>query len=213
MRKLFCLGLVVTLFASCAKDDPTTSVAPVDKANYFPLQIGNYWIYEHFEIDSSGNETKRNSTDSVVISGDTVIGGNQYYIMEDYAINGGMWESTDYLRDSSGYIVNREGKIIFSADNFTDTLASIIHIEGGDTLFVVNYQMEKLTSQVVVPAGTFEVLNFKGTIIEYYQYPGIKNPRYSNNYFADNVGKISETTLYFHSPIISEKRLVRYKVK
>lgn len=66
MRKLIYLGLLVALFTSCDKDNSTPIIDSADKANYFPLQIGNYWVYEHYDIDSLGNETIKNRTDSVI---------------------------------------------------------------------------------------------------------------------------------------------------
>lgn len=217
MRFSIYLGLVVvvTLFASCEKENSNPPIDPVVEANYFPLEIGNYWIYDHYDIDSLGNETKRNRTDSVILSRDTIINGNQYFVLEgtNYPYDGGRWGIVDVLRDSSGYIVSANGKIKFSVDNFTDTLASKFEISGQDTLFVLTYQMEEITNQVVVPAGEFEALNYKGTVITTNPNQGVKNPRYLNNYFADNVGKVLQTYFFLSSPIISEKRLVRYKIK
>lgn len=214
MRKLIYLGLLVALFTSCDKDNSTPIIDSADKANYFPLQIGNYWVYEHYDIDSLGNETIKNRTDSVIISRDTIVNGNQYYILEgtNYPFDGGSWGIVDILRDSSGCVVNEKGQVKFSANNFTDVLASKTEIENEDTLYVLTYRMEKITNQVDVPVGEFEALNYKGTVITYNPSLNVKNPRYLNNYFADNVGKILETYFYLNSPIISEKRLIRYKI-
>lgn len=215
MRKLFYLGFVVALFTSCDKEVSNPIIDPVDKPNYFPLDVGNYWVYEHYDIDLLGNETKSGKTDSVIVSGVKVVNGNQYYVLEgtSYPFNGGSWGIVDVLRDSSGYVVNVNGQIKFSADNFTDTLISKIEVINKDTLYILTYRMEKLNNQVVVPAGKFEALNFKGTLITSNPEQGVKNPRYLNNYFAVNVGKVLETYSYLSSPIISEKRLVRYKIK
>jgi hypothetical protein len=214
MRNLFYLGLVVLLITSCNKEESNLIINPVDKANYFPLKVGNYWIYEHYDIDSLGNETYKNKTDSIILIRDTIIKGNQYFVLEgtNYQFNGGNWGIVDILRDSSGYIVNEKGQIKFSLDNFNDTLTSKIEVINNDTLYIVTFKMEKTINKVVVPAGEFEVLNFKGTVLTFNPNQGIMNPRYLNNYFADNVGKILETYFYLSSPIKSEKRLVRYKI-
>jgi hypothetical protein len=215
MRKLFYLGFVIILFASCEKDDSNSINDSVEKTNYFPLGIGNYWIYKHYDIDSLGNETERDRIDSVIINRDTIINNNQYFILEgtNYPFNGESWGIVDILRDSSGYVVNEKGKIKFSSENFTDTLASEIEVINEDTLYILTYRMEKLTNHAVVPAGEFEALNYKGTVITSNPSQGVKNPRYMNNYFANNVGKILETYFFLSSPIIGERRLVRYKIK
>jgi len=214
MRKLFYLGFMVALFASCDKEDSNPIIEPIDKANYFPLEIGNYWIYEHFDLDSLGNETERNRTDSVILSRDTIINGNQYFILEgtNYPFNGGRWGIVDILRDSSGYIVNEKGQIRFSADNFSDTLASKVEVFNDDTLYTLTYQMEIVSNPVTVPAGEFEVLNFKGTVTTPQKIPRTQNPRFMDNLYSKNVGKVLQSYFYLHSPFISEKRLVRYNI-
>ena len=61
-------------------------------------------------------------------------------------------------------------------------------------------------------AGLFEVLNFKGTALSYRDLSGIENPRYLNNLYAKGVGKVLQTYFFFHSPVISEKRLIKYHI-
>jgi len=210
MRKLFLLVLAISLFAACNKDKTN----PQEESNYFPMQIGNYWVYQHYNIDSLGNETDMNKTDSVIIKRDTIINNKQYFVLEgtNYPYNGNRWEILDYLRDSSGYLVNFNGIIKCSENNFTDTLVSKTEVIGEDTLYFLTYQMEAPDNYIIVPAGEFEVLNFKGTVVMPKNHPGIKNPRYMNNYYADGVGKIIETYFFLSSPFISEKRLVRYNI-
>ena len=160
---------MIASFASCNKEHSNPKLDPVDKTNYFPLEIGNYWIYEHYDIDSSGIETERNRTDNVILSRDTIINGNQYFILEgtNYPFDDGNWGIVDILRDSSGYLVNEKGQIEFSADNFADTLNSKPGVFNNDTLYTLTYQMEKVSDPVTVPAGEFEVLNFKGPLTTY----------------------------------------------
>ena len=214
MRNLFYLGLVIILFTSCEKDDSPTINYSAEETDYLPLGIGNYWIYKHYDIDSLGNETERDIIDSVIINRDTIINNNQYFILEgtNYPFSGSAWGVKDILRDSSGYIVDEKGQIRFSVDNFSDTLDSKVGVFNDDTLYTLTYQMEIVTNPVTIPAGEFEVLNFKGTITTPQQIPGTKNPRFLDNLYSNNVGKVLETYFYLHSPIISEKRLIRYHI-
>jgi hypothetical protein len=73
--------------------------------------------------------------------------------------------------------------------------------------------MERINNAITVPAGTFEVLNYKGTIVTSMNTPGIKWPRYTNSYYAKGTGKIMETYIYITGRQTYEKRLVRYYVK
>jgi len=210
MRKLILLSFAIGFVMSCEKNDPVAE----QSAGFLPLQIGNYWIYQHVDIDSLHNETFRDYTDSVSISRDTLINGNQYFILEgtNYPASRGQWEILDILRDSMGYIINQKGIIRFAENNFTDILASKTEVHQEDTLFILNYKMESMENSCQVPAGQYEVLNYKGTVSYHVDIPGIQNPRYLNTYYADGVGKVLQSYFYFSSPVISEKRLLRYKI-
>ncbi len=209
MRKLFVLGLTIALFASCQKSpDPELS----SMFSYTPMEIGNYWVYAHYQIDSAGIELPTSHTDSIIISGDTLINGSRYFIFQgtNYPWNGGKWQIVSIMKDSSGYLVDINGIIRFASDNFTDILASKVEVYNGDTLFTLSYQMEAAVGEVTVPAGTFEALNYKGTVTMPMDRPGIKNPRYINTFYAKGTGKILETYFFLNDSRINEKRLVRY---
>ena len=212
MKKLFILGIALALF-SCQKDeaDHIKETYP----NYYPLEIGNYWVYENYQIDPSGEETLSTRIDSIVIKRDTVINGNTYFVLEGerFPFTASRWGIIDLVRDSSGYIVNHEGLKMFAFENFTDTLVDYIKTQNTDTLYTLTYKMEQPDYQVSVPLGTFDAVNFKGTVITYHAAPNVPNPRYNNNYFAKDVGKILESWHYYMSPDIHEKRLVRYHIE
>jgi len=211
MRKLVAFFMAVSLLSSCKKEEDNEI-----KTEYLPLSIGNYWIYKDFKIDSSGNETANSSLDSVIITRDTIINRKKYYVLEGeyYPFNSGVWGIIDILRDSSGYIVNPNGTIQFSENDFKDTIAYNIttNMYNGDTLVVTTYQMEKPDNIMMVPAGNFEVLNYKGTVTTSMDTPGIEYPRYLNTYYAEGVGKILYTYFYIAGSAIYEKRLLRYHV-
>lgn len=182
--------------------------------NYLPMKTGNYWVYRHYQIDTLGNVTETQRTDSVIISGDSMINDKRYFVFKGthYPYNPN-WGLIDVLRDSIGYIVNANGIIKFSKDNFTDILASKTEIVGGDTIYTLNYQMENPDSIVTLPAGEFSVLNYKGTVRTPMKLKGIPNPRYMNTFYADGVGCVVETYFYLNHPTIYEKRLIWYKAE
>jgi len=212
MRKLFYLGLMLTLVVSCKEKEDQTPVDPSVVSDYMPMKTGNYWVYAHYDIDSAGNVTSTGRTDSVTITRDSMINGKQYFVFEgtNYPYNAN-WGIVDILRDSSGYLVNGNGIIRFSENNFTDILSSKTEVIGNDTLYTLNYKMERPSGTITVPAGVFGALNCKGTVTTTQNIPGIPNPRYLNTYYADNIGKIVETYFFLFHPVISEKRLVRYQ--
>lgn len=218
MRNLFLLSLIISLLVSCetGTDTPLNDDNTSNPGNsYMPLEIGNYWIYQHVDITSQGQETVRDITDSIVVDRDTVIDGNQYFVIEgtNYPYDGGKWGTLELLKDSSGYIVNHEGVVRFSEENFTDTLAAKTEVIDQDTLYRLTYKMEEVDGPYSSPAGSFTVLNCKGTVLSFQELPGINNPRYMNNYYAKGVGRVLQTYMFYHSPVIREKRLIRYHVK
>ena len=166
-------------------------------------------------IDSLNNEILSDRIDSIVVERDTLINGHQYFVLEgiNYPFNAGNWGTIDMLRDSAGYIVTPEGNIRFAINNFTDILAEKTEVIQEDTLYSLTYKMETVDYSLTVPAGSFEVLNFKGTVFSYKDLSGIDNPRYLNNFYAKGVGKVLQTYFYLSSPKISEKRLIRYHLK
>jgi len=45
----------------------------VTQADYYQLKVGNYWIYQSYQIDSNGVATPENLWDSAHIEKDTII--------------------------------------------------------------------------------------------------------------------------------------------
>lgn len=220
MKRLFLLTCIVALFISCNDDDPndpnfknpTVSGRHVKGTDYFPLKIGNYWIYNVYKIDEAGDEILLNYTDSVVVVRDTIIRGNHYFIMErkQSILEPNSRTTEVMLRDSSGYLVNEYGIIQFSATNFTDILYSISETGGDGTLiYSASYMMEKVTDHVVVPAGVFEALAYKGKYIVYHG-DSIYARRETCAFYAKRVGMIQNDIAFLISPLRYEKRLVRY---
>lgn len=213
--------LALLLFNSCKKEEsppfndlennPNVSAKATD---YYPLEVGNYWIYETFQVDTLGNE-RTLRVDSVVITSDTVIDGKrQFYIG---SVKYPRTDVTAYrrIRDSSDCIVDQFGRITLSVNNFTDTLHTQLMLSGNDTIEYVAYKMEKHNGQVEVPAGVFsDLLNFKGEV--YSSWYVWNNGRNFNRYFQKGVGEVLSTYFYINQPrgrTTTERRLIRYHIK
>lgn len=218
MRALFLIGLMAFFLVSCEKNNPGTGnddPAQANTVDYFPLSIGNSWVYQNVDIDPLGQETVRPEKDSVIISRDTLINDKLYYVFEgtSYPFNGRKWGVIDIVRDSAGYIVNQFGEVEFSLLNFTDTLHLEREMIQDEVLFTLSYRMENENASASVPAGVFDVVNYKGTVVSEKEMEGIPNPRYINNLYARGVGKVLKSYFYFHSSVISEKRLLSFTIK
>lgn len=207
MKKLVLFFFVITILYSCNKNEnePDPLVIP-QSSEYTIFNVGSYWVYDWYKIDTLGNETPMNKTDSIYVSKDTVINGETYRLSNGTRLGGMSY--TSIVRDSSNYTVNHEGAILFSATNFSDTLFS----DSISDLVFISYQMANKDSIISVPAGTYKTINCKGTVtplISGYQW-GI---RYLDNRYAKGIGLILSTSYYMSSPDYMEQRLVRYHIE
>lgn len=215
MRKLVAIAFVVITISSCQKHDPAPDETSL-KSVYLPLTVGNYWIYEHFEVESNGNETKLSFQDSLVITKDTLINGYKYFVLEGvkYPFTN-QWSVIDIIRDSSKYLVNHDGKTLFSENNFTDTLYQFVDLFNNvDTVYSVFYMMQKPDNSVTVSAGTFDVLNFNGFLKLFYPSNTGVDIVYENlkTYYAPGVGRVLISYKWYSNREKKiERRLVRYR--
>lgn len=193
---------VLTCFYSCKKTDDSLSTTvnnsgntAVDNSSYTPMSVGNYWIYQEYNIDSVGNVTQSSTVDSTVISKDTLINGKKYFRFDKYEYYSKVASPNlidiTYYRDSSKNLINSEGKIMFSELNLSDTLYRKTEIMQGDTLYWMTCKMEKTVDNVTTPSGIYSnLLNFKNTVKRNTKFTPIKEISYNNNFYANNIGKV-----------------------
>lgn len=209
MRNLILLICALSIgLLSCKKDDPAEPAptpTPVPASpNYYPMKVGNYWIYDTYLVDTNNVETYQ-GRDSIYVKADTVINGNTYHII-DRTGNGPMHFSTSFLRDSADCVVNSTGHIYFSP-HLADT-TSISNYPGAGTVYYIVDQ----GGSVTVPAGTFSTFDMKGHF--YSQDPNYPYgiPRYSHEHYSAGTGMVKMMLFYVMSPSTLETRLVRYHI-
>jgi hypothetical protein len=205
---LSCFSL---LMISC-KDDDDPSPATVVYDNYAQLKVGNYWIYQRFDVDSSGNASSTSVYDSCYVEKDTLINNITYFKMirpNPYP----PLPSVFYLRDSLHYVVDNSGMLFFSSLDFTTVFEDYYKFGSGsqDTVCHAIRKMTEKDWNVTTPAGSFVTSNSK---LIYYMFPNWSfagNERTMNTRYAKGVGIISETLPFFASnPNYVERRLVRF---
>lgn len=209
------LTVLISINFSCSKNDDNsgnTALTNLD-AGYIPFYPGNYWVYEHYKIDTLGNETLLNHYDSIAITDTEIMNGIQYLVFEGtWMSNPFLMDSLNMLRDSAGYYVNPSGIIHFTDQNFTDTLYSYTGVNNntGEIIYESWYKMKSQPQTVNVPAGEFEALNYQGTIFTPNPNPGINEYRFKDRLFAKNAGMVLDTYFYLGSSDKMERRLKRY---
>jgi len=204
MKRVLLLILAIGMIsASCKKDDSDENSTPLPTPDFMQLKVGNFWVYQWYNIDSSGNENMMAKLDSSIITTDTLIGGMTYfkklYVQDENYI--------EYLRDSNGYLVEHKGMVKFSDHDFTKVLCIVEIIPN---LATIEYQMANKDSLISISLGTYPTYDYRGTVYPLNpQYPyGIN---YTHNFYADGMGLIKTSNYYFSNPNLRvERRLVRY---
>lgn len=214
MKKVMCFAVAASLFIfSCDRNDEPDAHLQ-DTPAFFPLSVGNYWIYRHYLVEENGDETLLDGMyDSIYISRDTLIGNEVYYVFEGSRFMLGNYNPVPELivRDSLGYIIGSNGTIYLSSVNFSEVLGERTEIiNDQDTVFTLMAYMTAEPSVVRVPAGEFNVINCQYRYVDYLHE---KLVRYSDNLFAQGVGEILDSYLFLSQVDRKyEKRLVRYHV-
>jgi flagellar hook protein FlgE len=198
------MAFVSFLVFSCRKD--TEENAPVAKADYYQLKTGNYWIYEGYSIDTNGVTTVSGEFDSTYVEKDTVI--NKYTFSKIRSHPYYLEQQTNFLRDSSGYLVNIRGTILASDADFVN----VLHIDSTNASLCMCYmQMTGMDSLVTIPAGQFQSITSRLKVVP--TQPADKHPvRYSYNVYGKGIGLIKSHAFFYGSGLVIESRLVRYHV-
>lgn len=217
---IFILCLVVT---ACKKDDkietPNLPDPLQEKHKYYPLEVGNFWVYKLFEIDNLSNEIELNQTDSCFIAKDTIIRGIKYYKLSEPNIDHS--RKYTFIRDSADYIINSFGQKLFSEIKMNELLyETFITIRDSthedpiakiDTVCKVERRMDQIPLQTITPAGIFNTLNSK-EVFEFYpnwSYSG--KSRSKSKKYANEVGIVLETLPFVMSNTkYTERRLIRF---
>jgi hypothetical protein len=218
--KIFAVGcMAIAGISSCRKkerDNPIVSPAADTSVsrpvyNFLPLDAGNYWIYQTFSIYAGDSASGINEFDSCYITTDTVMPGYATLVKQTFGN-----QEILFLKQEGNNLVDHKGKVHFSIDYtsifYQGWFISPVH-GPEDTVAYVKHYMGERNRITTVPAGTIHTTSF---IEEYNMRPLYANYGKTRCYYhryANGIGLISETTaFYVQSPIVHERRLVRYKV-
>ena len=195
--------LIILTLASLATigcKDANDEVYPAVYPDFTNLKVGNYWIYERYNLDSNGVYTTLGIFDSTYVEKDTLINGQTYFKYMDDWYGSPAGHDATFLRDSLHYLVNSSGRIQFSSENFTDTLWQD-HISFGvgstDTICRIYCKMTDDNLPVNTPAGTFVSKNAQKVFLMYPDFDNGGPVRNLQNRYAENVGLVEETFPFF----------------
>lgn len=197
----------ILAFSACKKDDDPTICEPEPILNYYPGEVGSYWVYEWHSRDSNGEEKLLNFYDSIYVSGDSIINGQKFMVKKGSYFGGSYHE---VYRDDQGHLFNSHGSRFFSPKASSDTI-QYYRNQSIQTDFYV--QMVDPGFDWVTPAGTFEVLDARTTLETTFSVSW-SNPQYLHKYWSNGIGIVGEETFFFSNPTSRNiRRLVRYHIE
>lgn len=209
MNKLIAFAIAAIFLFGCGKDEETNPTTD----NYFPLTTGSYWVYANYKIDSNGVETSLNHSDTIIITGDSIVGNKTFKVFLNTTT-----KTTALYRDSSGSIVNQHGQnILPSALNNSVLFIDTFDVKG-QILYIGKFSNQANLSSITVPAGTFQSRNTKSEFnLNYYDQNGLLTDTAmitDFTYYANNVGKIQNSYSFYSIPKIKYvEKLIAYHIQ
>lgn len=183
----------VLLFWSCNEENNLPP--PPNALNYFPLEVGAYWIYEIY--------TQQPDQAEVIQGFDTLEVTNSYQDGEDVVFElsrSGNYEFStffpDQLRLSDGELIAENGDLILTVND--DNAGMIVRTDSlAANLGFVYYRFLADTEDITVPAGTFACINFEGEIVPSDPEEEINGKRI-NRYYSEGVGLVDASNFFFN---------------
>lgn len=203
LLQIFVSLCLLIIISSCSSEEEIVLVEQVN--DFTMLEVGNYWIYEWYEIEPNGVTTILDRSDTVYISGVINTGDKELFLREATFLGSAR---QSYLFDSANMIFTfPEREIYLTLDNSIEQRKILGFAD--DPIATVIYSLEEGSDYVEVPAGRFECINFKGVIQPLREdYP--HGERYNFNHYSEKVGLVSMRTQFYNSPNDIEMRLVSY---
>ena len=207
----------VLLFVFACKKDKATDPEPVPQISindYFPMTVGNYWIYDIYKVDTSGVEEQYPYSDTIRIIAEEDIDGKTYLVAEiDTWLSTSNKKDTILYRDSSSYLIDSEGNFFLSLNMDESVIQSKTY---NQTPYVSDYVMADSMVSFTVPAGTFDCIDFQGLFystdpeVPYENYP----TRIAHNCYSKDVGIVYQNIFYAYSIKSNyERRLREYHLE
>lgn len=195
---LACIYIIVFIF-SCDNEPVFENVDSEPQVNFYALEVGNFWVYKSKRYDVLEEQYFDNGViDSVSIVGAEVIEGNTYYKFKTKTTgndtesifnnpNGIMYE---YLRESEGNLIDEEGIIKFTNNNFEERL-----VGERDWGNIYETLVNGVTT-ISVEAGEFDCIYSEryGITTDGEELSGL-----DRFYYSDGIGLVYDTISFINS--------------
>jgi hypothetical protein len=219
MKRSIVFLMMALFIASCKKEgsNPVESIGVQEKVtDYYPLAVGNYWIYEYYTSDSTMNFIDQNLLDSVYVEKDSICNGNVCAVVcSSYWSEPSHSTNPAFIRDSSDYIVTNGGAKLFTINQDTSYLIAFYPYDfptHHDSTFYMTWKMKNSDSVCVVPAGQYSAKYVIGSLKATKPTPHSMQERNYYYAYAKDIGLVSQRQGYVGSPDYYEECLIRYRI-
>ena len=184
------IGIVVAMM-SCSKsedDEPQNEVVEEIPTNFFPLEVGNRWIYQTYRADSFDINFTKYCIDTLEITGDSVINGSTFYHLEGRKY--GIIPVDMYLGTDQSFLISGKGEKRFSVvDDGTLLYDSVTPRSNQiDKFFVTRAQMVNMFDTSSIGLGSFETITTQKSL--FLGDDNFTNGHPLDQIYARNVGPI-----------------------
>jgi hypothetical protein len=197
-RLLLCFCMIVLAFSCTESDNSNNQINPAD-ANFFALTIGNSWVYKNYRY----NSTTETYDDTEVIDSISIVGlqdfsGESYFKFRRLTTGneGGITfcnpngEHFEFLREFEGNLVNEEGSIKFTNNNYEERL-----LQENQWGKIYEILVEDNTT-LTVEAGEFDCINSQ----RYARNPDDEQlPGLDRFYYSSGFGLVYDTSSFVSS--------------
>ncbi len=213
MKRFLISAFVLSIALTACKNNDNPDPLPAHTvSDYFPLAVGNMWVFDVSSCDSTWTDCTYLRTDTNHITKDTLINAHIYYKIEGGDL---INPKPVFIRDSLDYLIDSEGNILFSDKDFETRLSEEYIISNTDTLFHWYTQMQEDEVSIQVPMGSFNCLdnqlsffrwkeNFETEFNGHSCYSEGIGPVYQSALLASNTGGFKRELLSYELLIINK---------
>ena len=181
MKKALLTGIVILTLLGCSgkeeSDEPKIDIGGTPRIGniIMPLEVGNWWSYTIYGLDSARNMLRPILIDTLMVSSDTTINQERWFFM------GG-------LQGTSGLVMNRRDGFWFAPAGAQPFLFAKYPAEVGDTFSSL---IGDVPAHTTVEANGVEVKSPAGTYLCYKYVQKVEpSNAITNYYFAPGVGLV-----------------------
>lgn len=218
MKKIIPVFILISTLLSCSSDSDEIETTPNDNS-FFNINTGNKWVYKRYFFNNISNQYSTSTyTDSVFVTGDTVINtlNCKKVLHKEYSnivlSPNNFTTRFDYLRvDENDHLVNTDGYVLHPGfDNQYQHIHNYYTYNlNNDLLGQATFQLEA-PQNILVEGTNYLSYDYKGNFIG---NPSLNTPNNTIHYmYSEQIGLVKQIHPFASGSGFMEDRLVSYSI-